>query len=172
MPQAWPRRAASLLLLREGAAGGYAPCILSLRYGLVAVVSSVTLAFATPAFAYPPQAGSAGTPPAASSADGVTSVQSEETHEGAFPQAAILEPPGTIWTRLADPLEFTHGRFALQPWQVYSGTLATALPNGGATQTILSRNAKIVIIVVAIVAGVIVLTFGLYYGTRPCCGPP
>ena len=145
---------------------------MSLRSGLIAVVTSVTLAFATPAFAYPPQAGSAGTPPAASPAADATSVHSEQAHEGAFPQAATLEPAVTILTRLADPLEVTHGRFALQPWEVYSGTLATALPNGAAMQTILSRNAKIVIIVVAIVAGVILLGVGLYYGTRPCCGPP
>jgi hypothetical protein len=159
-------------LLRERAAGGYARCILSLRSGLVAVVTSVTLAFATPAFPCPPQAGSAGTPPAALPADGATSVQSEEGHEGAVPQAAALEPPLSIWTRLADPLEVTHGRFALQPWEVYGGTLAPVLPNGGATQTILSKDAKIVIIVVAIVAGVILLTFTLYYGNHSCFGCP
>ena len=160
------------MLLRAGAAGGYARFILSLRSGLVAVVTSVTLAFATPAFAYPPQAGSAGTPPATSPADDATTVQSEQAHEGAFPQTATLEPAVTLLTRLADPLEVTHGRFALRPWDVYGGTLATALPNLGATQTILSRNAKIVIIVVAIVGGVIILGLGLYFGTRPCCGPP
>ena len=124
----------------EVAAGGYARCILSVRSGLVAVVTSVTLAFATPAF-------------------------------GSTPEPSSTESPATVWPTLRNPLELTHGRLALQPWDVYGGTLATALPNGGATQTILSRNAKILIIAGAIVVGLL-LFVGIYYGTRPCCGPP
>ncbi len=145
--------------LRDGAASGYARTILSLRSGVVAVVTSAALAFATPAFGSPPQASHAETPSTTTSADGATSVPSE------------LPPPATILPMLGDPLEVTHGHLALQPWSVYGGTLATVLPNGGTTQPILSHNAKIAIIVAAIVVGVVIILGITYSATRPCCGP-
>ena len=144
-------------MLREVAAAGYARSILSVRSRFVAVVTSVTLVFATPAFASPPQTGSAETPPAAS-------------HEAASPQRATIESPEIIWPTLRDRPALEVGHLEVQPWDGFKGALAPALPNVGATQTIMSRDTKVVIIVVAVVGGLLLLVL-LYYGTRPCCGP-